>query len=68
MQTLEHELEKKKAEDSGDFSYSRVDQFTKERTRDFLQSLATFQSVPDSLLTVYVAQGKIWKARKTMSI
>ncbi|MDW7731759.1 MAG: Vms1/Ankzf1 family peptidyl-tRNA hydrolase [Methanolobus sp.] len=55
--TLEHELEKQKADVPGELSLARTDQFNKQRTEEFLQSLSSFEYPSASLLTVYIAAG-----------
>lgn len=63
LQTLEHELEKYKNESSGDLSYSRVDQLSRERTLDILRSVSSFRS-SSSMLTVYLAAGDSLEQQK----
>lgn len=58
IRTFEHELEKQRAEKPDDLSFYRVDLFSREKTLDFLQSLSSFRSISDQLLTVHVAAGE----------
>jgi hypothetical protein len=58
LRTMEHELEKQRTDASGELSFTRVDQFSKTRTEEFLLSLSSLRSPSGSLLTVNVAAGE----------
>ncbi|WP_340820665.1 Vms1/Ankzf1 family peptidyl-tRNA hydrolase [Methanolobus sp. WCC4] len=56
--TLEHELEKQRTDSPSELSFNRVDQFSRERTTEFLRSLSSFKHTSGSLITVHVAAGE----------
>ncbi len=56
--TLEHELEKQRTDTPGELSFTHVDQFSKQRTEEFISSISSVKYPTESLLTVYVAAGE----------
>lgn len=55
LRTLEHELEKQRIDAPGELSFTHVDQFSKQRTEEFISSISSLNYPAGSLLTVYVA-------------
>ncbi|WP_406670128.1 Vms1/Ankzf1 family peptidyl-tRNA hydrolase [Methanolobus sp. ZRKC4] len=58
LRSLEHELEKQRTDAPGEFSFTHVDQFSKQRTEEFISSISSVNYSTESLLTVYVAAGE----------
>lgn len=56
--TLEHELEKQRTNAPGELSFTHVDQFSKQRTEEFISFISSVNYSTGSLLTVYVAAGE----------
>ncbi len=55
LRTLEHELEKQRTEAPGELFFTHVDQFSKQRTEEFISSVSSLNYSAGSLLTVHVA-------------
>ena len=55
LRTLEHELEKQRTDAPGELSFTHVDQFSKQRIKEFISSVSSLNYSAGSLLTVHVA-------------
>ncbi|WMW25698.1 Vms1/Ankzf1 family peptidyl-tRNA hydrolase [Methanolobus sediminis] len=58
LKTLEHEMDKERTDIPASISFTCNDQFSKQRTEEFLRSLSTITYVDSSLVTLYVAAGE----------
>jgi hypothetical protein len=58
VKTLEHEVDKERTDVPASISFTCNDQFSKQRTEEFLRSLSTFMYTDSSLVSLYVAAGE----------
>jgi len=58
LKTLEHEVERKSTDVPAGISFTRNDQFSKQRAAEFLNSLSTIKYNEPALVTAYVAAGE----------
>jgi hypothetical protein len=58
LKTLEHEVDKERTDAPASISFTCNDQFSKQRTEDFLKSLSTITYSDSSLVSLYIAAGE----------
>nr|WP_321497633.1 Vms1/Ankzf1 family peptidyl-tRNA hydrolase [uncultured Methanolobus sp.] len=58
LKTLEHEVDKERTDAPASLSFTCNDQFSKQRSEEFLSSLSTISFTDPSLVSLYVAAGE----------
>ena len=58
LKTLEHEVDKERTDVPASLSFTCNDQFSKQRSEEFLSSLSTISYTDSSLVSLYVAAGE----------